>query len=159
MVLYKKYVVVFWKIFITENFLNRNAVYPSPFIFSPGMPINTGTLRMNGKKQPFITLHLFFADEGWWRVLFSYFACNHLYIRYLCWQDEGWRVLLVSHFKFSIISFSNFQSIGLSGILQAWRQNLFFIKLLNKHKYHSAYAELWCFIITFAFKFWEILWR
>ena len=31
--------------------------YPSPFIFSPGMPINTGGLRVNGKNAPFITLH------------------------------------------------------------------------------------------------------
>ena len=31
--------------------------YPSPFTFSPEMPINTGNLRMNGKSLPFITLH------------------------------------------------------------------------------------------------------
>ena len=31
--------------------------YPSPFIFSPGMPINTGGLRVKGKNAPFITLH------------------------------------------------------------------------------------------------------
>ena len=31
--------------------------YPSPFAFSPEMPINTGNLRMNGKSLPFITLH------------------------------------------------------------------------------------------------------
>jgi len=31
--------------------------YPSPFIFSPGMPINTEDLRMKGKIHPFITLH------------------------------------------------------------------------------------------------------
>ena len=33
--------------------------YPSPFIFSPEMPINTGGLRVKGKNAPFITLHLF----------------------------------------------------------------------------------------------------
>ena len=31
--------------------------YPSPFIFSPEMPINTGGLRVKGKNAPFITLH------------------------------------------------------------------------------------------------------
>ena len=31
--------------------------YPSPFIFSSRIPINKGDLRMNGKIQPFITLH------------------------------------------------------------------------------------------------------
>ena len=31
--------------------------YPSPFIYSPEMPINTGGLRVNGKNAPFITLH------------------------------------------------------------------------------------------------------
>ena len=31
--------------------------YPSPFIFSPGMLINTEDLRMKGKIQPFTTLH------------------------------------------------------------------------------------------------------
>jgi len=60
---------------------------------------------MNGKKQPFITLHRPSS--------------------FLPMKGE-----------------SNFQSIGLSEILYAWRQNLFFIKLLNKRKYHSAYAEL-----------------
>ena len=40
-----------------ENFKSECDFTPYPFICSPGMPINTGDLRMNGKVRPFITLH------------------------------------------------------------------------------------------------------
>ena len=33
-------------------------IYPSPFIFSPETPINTGVLEMKGKNSPFISCHL-----------------------------------------------------------------------------------------------------
>ena len=47
---------VFFPILIT--FSARIGIYPSPFIFSPETPINTGVLEMKGKKSPFITCHL-----------------------------------------------------------------------------------------------------
>ena len=50
----------FWKnLYSVENFKLECVFTLHPFIFSPEMPINTGSLRMNGKIQPFITLHLF----------------------------------------------------------------------------------------------------
>ena len=47
------------------------------------------------------------GDEGWWRVVLSYYACNYLCIRSLRLRYEGWRDFHVSRFKFSIIWSSN----------------------------------------------------
>ena len=76
--------------------------YPSPFIFSPGMPINTGGLRMNGKIQPFITLHHpssflpflawidgFFVSFGIWLVV------KNIYIFYRITQMNRKAILLI----------------------------------------------------------------
>ena len=46
----------FYSISIYKNGLRKN---PSPFIYSHGMPINTGGLRLKDKCPPFITLHQF----------------------------------------------------------------------------------------------------
>ena len=44
--------------YLNHFFSVRIGIYPSPFIFSPETPINTGVLEMKGKKSPFITCHL-----------------------------------------------------------------------------------------------------
>ena len=43
----------------SSNYKNGLRKNPSPFIYSRGMPINTGVPRLIGLFYPFITLHLF----------------------------------------------------------------------------------------------------
>ena len=51
-------VVDFWKnLYSVENIKSECDFTLHPFIFSPEVPINIRDLRMNGKIQPFITLH------------------------------------------------------------------------------------------------------
>ena len=51
-------VVDFWKnLYSVENIKSECDFTLHPFIFSPEVPINIRDLRMNGKVQPFITLH------------------------------------------------------------------------------------------------------
>ena len=44
--------------YLNHFFSARIGIYPSPFIFSPETPINTGALKMKSKNSPFITCHL-----------------------------------------------------------------------------------------------------
>jgi hypothetical protein len=63
---------------IYKNGLRKN---PSPFIYSRGMPINTGVPRLIGLFYPFITLHLFaifrfrLIDRVWSMLLFKAIIC------------------------------------------------------------------------------------
>ena len=68
------------------------------------MPINTGTLRMNGKKQPFITLHRpssflpMKGDEGYYIVILLVIVCMlGTYIDKM--KGEGFFSFRISNFQ------------------------------------------------------------
>ena len=58
---------------IYKNGLRKN---PSPFIYSRGMPINTGVPRLIGLFYPFITLHLFAIFR--FRLITEFALCFYL---------------------------------------------------------------------------------